>query len=1175
VLNIGRLSPDAADYYIGEVATSAEDYYTGRGEAEGRWVGSLTETLGLRGAVEPEHFRAVLDGRHPQTAVRLARSRTGFERRPGRTPNQPGLFDHETIDVPRTAARLKVSVGRVWQLLWAGQRAAATPATAPKRYLVGHKVPRADARGEMWEIPRTEVERYEAAHGSRKARPGYDLTLRPPKSVSILWALGTDEQRRAIRQAHREAVDAAVGYVEDHALYARRGTADRGKVETDGLVAAAFDHRTSRAGDPLLHTHVVAANLTRTVDGQWQTIDGRPLFDHAHPGGFVYQAHLRHLLTDRLGIQWEAVRNGWAEIDGVPDAVIRAFSKRRDEIEEMVAESGYTSARAHQTATLETRRAKEYGIDADSLEARWRAEAQELGFGTEQVAACFDRAVPVVEPNIDALFDELAGPAGLTKQASTFARKDVVEAIAERAGVTADAARINELTDRFLASSRVSVLAPEHGNVERVHRRGGSRQRSHDLARFTTPELLGLEQSLLRAATEGFGTPVPAADANAVEQAIAARPKLSREQADMVRRVCAPDTPAVQVVAGRPGAGKTYATAACVEAFLTSGVPVLGCALSATAAAELEAATNLRVLTGQPARTIARLLLDLDRHGAPLGAALLVDEASMVGTRDVAALARHIEAAGGAIKLIGDADQHGPVDAGGLFRVLARQRDDQVVQLVANNRQLDATDRAVIEEYRQGQVPAALTRLEAAGRIVKSATAPDSYRRMVEDWWRGVTTGSADPMIAGPNRVRADLNRIARRWFRHEGRLGAETVTAGRWGFSTGDWVVARRNDRRLCSASGDFVKNGSAGVVAAVDPRRGAVVVDFHKEGRITLPAWYLADGHLDYGYARTTYGVQGATLDRALYHASDQSSFEEGYVALTRGRTEARIYLVDGTAGADEETAHRGHDSSPTGLDTVAEALERRRANHLAHEDDPAAARVCEQFTGWTLHQLTEERRRLEHLLAGAPQDVSNALAAASRRLDAFTTRRQLWRGTRETAQKNRGLARLFSDRNQAAQRHQAERELASLDHAIDRTQEHLAALREQWAERRAFFLAHGAEVDRLRLVTAAERALELQVRAHAALEPTDELLAAVGARPDDYVGAQLWRNAVEETAVYLERFGPADTAVGSGVGLLGDRPDDPDAAWAYLRADAALRAAAEVEVAAAVPAPELELT
>src|SRR3954447_17438552 len=143
MLNIGRLSPDAADYYVGEVATSAEDYYTGRGESEGRWVGSLTETLGLSGAVAPDDFRAVLDGRHPTTGERLARSRSARRKTDGPGANQPSLFDGETVDAPRVAARLNVSVGRVWQLVWAGQRAAAAPAAAPKRYLLGTKVTRA------------------------------------------------------------------------------------------------------------------------------------------------------------------------------------------------------------------------------------------------------------------------------------------------------------------------------------------------------------------------------------------------------------------------------------------------------------------------------------------------------------------------------------------------------------------------------------------------------------------------------------------------------------------------------------------------------------------------------------------------------------------------------------------------------------------------------------------------------------------------------------------------------------------------------------------------------------------------------------------------------------------------------------------------------------------------
>src|SRR3546814_142030 len=244
VLNIGRLGSDAAENYTGRIATSAEDYYAGRGEASGRWIGSLAEKLGLHGAVTSDHFRSVLAGRHPFTHEQLARRRGCAQMHRGHA-NQPTLFDQEAYDVARVASRLRLTVGRVRQLLWAGDRAHAEQ--PPKRYLCGRRVP--NGRRYSWLVPRVEVERFEAEHRSTKARPGYDITLRPPKSVSVLWALAPEAQRRAIRDAHREAVDAVVTHLERHAVFARQGTKDRARIETDGVIAAAFDHRTSRAGD--------------------------------------------------------------------------------------------------------------------------------------------------------------------------------------------------------------------------------------------------------------------------------------------------------------------------------------------------------------------------------------------------------------------------------------------------------------------------------------------------------------------------------------------------------------------------------------------------------------------------------------------------------------------------------------------------------------------------------------------------------------------------------------------------------------------------------------------------------------------------------------------------------------------------------------------------------------
>ncbi|MGI8807262.1 MAG: MobF family relaxase, partial [Acidimicrobiales bacterium] len=903
---------------------------------------------------------------------------------------------------------------------------------------------------------------------------------------------------------------------------ARRGTPDRGRIETDGLVAAAFDHRTSRAGDPLLHTHVVTANLTHTTEGRWQALDGRGLYDHAKAGGFLYQAHLRHLLTTRLGVAWEPVRHGWAEITGVPRGVIRAFSKRRDEIEAMVSESGYTSARAHQTATLATRHAKEYGVAPDALDARWRAEAAELGFGADEVAACLARTPSAsADERLEDVYDELAGPEGLTQQASTFTRRDVVEAMSERLAA-ATASTIEEAVDRFIASSLVQPLTPDPSVGEWVWRRGGSRRRSDDLARYSTPELLAVEDQLLGWSVHGFGTPVPGAREDVVNAVLAARGELSVEQVAMVRAVCSPAAAAIQPVAGRPGSGKTYATAAAVEALTASGVPVVGCALAAVAAAELESATKLGSLTGREASTVARLLFDLGGRPLDPGTIVIVDEASMLGSRDLVRLARHVAKAGGAIKLIGDPDQHGPVDTGGAFRSIVRSQGDRVVALVENNRQVDEVDRLSINDFRQGFVGSALARYDAAGRIVRSPNASASYDAMAADWYEMARAGGRDPMIAGPNRVRAALNERARQRLLDDGTIVGRPLLAHDREFAVGDWVLARRNDSRLRSSTGGFVKNGRSGTITAIDHDHRSVTVHFEAEGDITLPAKYLDEGSLEHGYARTTYGVEGATVGGGLYHASDASSFEEAYVAVTRGRWFTRIYLVDGTVGVDDEVSHRAHDSAETGLDTVSQAMERRRAKELAYDADPTASLVRKEFAGWDLARLRVERDRLDRDLSDAPADVSQALTAAGRRRDALLAKRRTLE-ERASSTGHHGLRALGRRRSTPEAHRSAGGEIDAIDRSLSGIDARIDSLRAQWKERHDYLDDHGDEVSRLSLVRRAEEARELQVRTAGRLSVSPEADAADGPAPAAQALRQAWLARVEHLAVMRDASDP----------------------------------------------------
>ena len=228
--------------------------------------------------------------------------------------------------------------------------------------------------------------------------PGFDLTFSVPKSVSVMYALGDPLVRGQIVEAAEAAVDHALGWLEREACFVRRGSnnraAHRGPSEEfgtrrllgGGFVASAFRHRTSRAGDPQLHTHVLVANLTRGPDGKWSALDGQALYRSKRAAGVVHDAVLRDELTRRLGVSWGPSVRDAAEVAGIPRRVLRLFSKRRAEIEAEMALTGASGPKAAEAATLATRHGKA-DLDGETLDARWRDEAAAIGYGPADIDA--------------------------------------------------------------------------------------------------------------------------------------------------------------------------------------------------------------------------------------------------------------------------------------------------------------------------------------------------------------------------------------------------------------------------------------------------------------------------------------------------------------------------------------------------------------------------------------------------------------------------------------------------------------------------------------------------------------------------------------------------------------------------------------------------------------------
>jgi Ti-type conjugative transfer relaxase TraA len=1006
VLSIGKLGRGQENYYLETVAKGVEDYYVGRGEASGRWLGTMTSELGLDGRVSAEHLRQVLAGVDPSSGERFAR---GGE----------------------------------------------------------HRV------------------------------PGFDLTFCAPKSVSVLWGLGHRDTSADVRAAHDSSVDAALRYLEDQACWSRRGTNGFVKMRGDGFVAAAFRHRTSRAGDPHLHTHVVVSNATRSEDGRWGALDARHLYLHAKTAGYLYEAQLRAELTRRLGVAWTQVVNGIADVDGIPTAVLERFSTRRHEIEAEMAERGVSSARAAQFAALETRQAKDYEVKPSLLRTRWTQQVSKTGWSADELAAVLGRAPapPLTEERAGMITDRLLGPDGLTKQASTFDRRAVVRAWCEQLTEGADITLIEQLTDQTLADPRVVPLqSSEHGPVGTMRRRTNGRPMDTPAtgSRYSTQELIALETRLVRRAATDSGESRGVAAENSVLAALSARPSLSDEQVEMVAALTTSGR-AVDVVIAAAGTGKTFSLDAARDAWQRSGHLVIGTALAARAAAELEATAGI------PSHTVAGLLADLDQpeHGGlRANTVLVIDEAGMNGTRLLARVLDHAETAHAKVVLVGDPRQLPEIDAGGLLRGLGKRIP--TIRLTENRRQHKAWERAALAQLRNGDVDEAITAYQQHGRICTNETAPAARDTMTADWWAATVAGERALMLATRWSDVDDLNARARARLVPGGMVTGATLTIDGRPYQAGDRIMTLRNDRRL------GVRNGTCAVVAEVDPEQREMTVRTDAGIALALPARYLDAGHVRHAYATTIHKAQGQTVDRAFVLGSDTLYQEAGYVALSRGRAENRIYIV----GAEPRPEAHAPEAQPPGpVEAFASALKSSHAQQLAvdtgidrsairrdldalmHERDflQAVAKRCPGSQRYEIEALATKREDNAALLANLRQELVT--------LDEE-------RGWRQRADRRARRIVLTTTINYRAG-------------AVNDLDGALVCARDTQRQHDAYVVEHVDELARLPRVEAAFNARFAQlVDADVANPPS--YLRALGAPPQDANRRARWR----EAAAYVEQ-------------------------------------------------------
>ena len=848
------------------------------------------------------------------------------------------------------------------------------------------------AKGEA--VARIEAE--EAERGKRRAVAGFDFTFSIPKSASALWAVADAGTQALIGEAHHAAVAEVVAFMEREVAATRSGaTAGDGavaQVDVTGLVATAFDHFDSRAGDPHLHTHVVISNKVQTAfDGKWRSLDGRPMHAAVVALSELHEAVFADHMTRTFGVEWEARDMGrdrnpaWA-ISTVPEELVQEFSTRARHIDaeknrliaEYVAKHGRqpstaTIIKLRAQATLATRPEKQVRSLAD-LTAEWRTRATGvLGQdATDWARTITDNDKPMLLRADDVPLDAI-GELGQTvvevvgEKRSTWRRWNLMaEASRQTMGwrfatmhdreavvaMIADAAEQASLrlTPPDLATSPVafrrvdgtSVFRPKHSTV------------------FSSELLLAAEDRLLDRSRTTTGPTVPLAT---VEK-ITARPDaegrmLGEDQADALMKIAVSGR-VLDVLVGPAGAGKTTAMSALRRAWEKAHGEgsVVGLALSAVAAQVL--AEDLGIATENTAKWWQNHLM----YGTDFeaGQLVIIDEASLAGTLSLDRITHRAERAGAKVLLVGDFAQLQSVDAGGAFGLLVNDRDDDAPELVDVHRFVNTWEKTASLALRHGRTQVIDTYLDH-DRIHEGdgeAMSDTAYIAWRADRQRGLVSvlvaETRDHVSALNQRARADLILDGSLKPGREVELDDGT-TAG-----VGDTVVTRRNDRRL-RAGKDWVRNGDTWTITGV---RDDGSITIRRTGRrfggsIVLPAAYVTD-HVDLGYAITAHRAQGVTVDTAHVLVEPTTTRENFYVAMTRGKHANHAYVILDRAN-EHAHPHPGDNPDATARSVLYGVLQHVGAELSAHETI-----TTEQEQWGSIAQLAAE---YETIAAAAQRD------------------------------------------------------------------------------------------------------------------------------------------------------------------------------------------------------------
>ncbi len=696
--------------------------------------------------------------------------------------------------------------------------------------------------------------------GAENHRAGWDLTFSAPKSVSVLWSQADEATRKEIQAAQFEAVKKALEYLEREAAYTRRGHAGNEREECDLLIAL-FEHGTSRAQDPQLHTHAVVLNVGLRADGKTGTLETKAIFQHKMTAGALYRAELAAQLENRLGLCAKRTeKNQTFEIEGVPQSLITECSKRREAIEAAMKEQGATGASRAAYFTVSTREKKEH-VARELLFERWQETGREHNFSAEQI---LNRA-PIRNKELETLFATQAAAQEITQSKAYFTEKEIIRRTAE-AG-----------QGRGIGIVEVLRGVETYLNTEAINL-GKIRGENY----YTTPEIIAIEAKLLSQVEElkNRAQYIPGHGTTSIPSF------LNAEQKKALFAITQNES-SISIVSGMAGTGKTTVLNSAREFWEAQGFEVRGGAVAADAAEGLEKGSGIK------SATIAKTLMQIENGRLKFTpkTVLVLDEAGMIGTEQMAQLINEVHRSRAKIVLVGDEKQLQPIQHGAPFKEIGnRIGKSELTEIV---RQRDEWARKAVKDFAFGNAQEGLKAYAERGLLTVSENRRDAINQLINDWDKARSQSGKDSLIiVGTRAEKAELNHKAQLKREEAGELGTALITMNGQTIHIKDRVVFTENNTKY------GVKNGYFGTVRGFEPDKKHLIVILDNGERVTIPTLIYKDINL--GYASTTHAGQGKTVDNTFVLAGGSMQDRElAYVQMSRSRHETKIYIEKSDAG------------------------------------------------------------------------------------------------------------------------------------------------------------------------------------------------------------------------------------------------------------------------------------